>query len=60
VALDPETVAVLRNHRKNQAAERLAAGRLWDQASDVVFPDKLGVPLHPAHLAAGAGPAPSG
>ena len=46
VALDSETVAQLRNHRKRQLEERLAAGELWHDG-DAVFTDELGWPIHP-------------
>ena len=46
IALDGETVAALREHRKRQLEERLAAGELW-QDSGLVFTDELGRPLNP-------------
>ncbi|MFB6392274.1 tyrosine-type recombinase/integrase [Polymorphospora lycopeni] len=61
VALDAETVAVLRAHRTRQHRERLAAGENWTK-SGLVFTTPTGNPLHPAdvtdhfhHLAAQAG-----
>ncbi|MFB4274505.1 tyrosine-type recombinase/integrase, partial [Nonomuraea sp. MTCD27] len=49
IALDADTVAVLRTHRRNQSIERLAAGKAWTD-SGFVFTDELGRPLHPQHL----------
>jgi integrase len=49
IALDTDTVAVLRAHRRAQAAERLAAGEAWVD-SGFVFTDEIGQPLHPQHV----------
>jgi integrase len=49
VALDAETITVLKAHRKRQKAERLAAGQAWVD-SGFVFTDELGRPLHPQHV----------
>ncbi len=49
VALDPETVRVLREHRKVQLEERLALGG-YEQVHDLVFCELDGQPLHPANL----------
>jgi integrase len=49
LALDPETIMVLRGHRRNQAAERLAAGPSWTP-SDLVFTRQDGTPLHPEYV----------
>lgn len=46
IALDPATVAALRAHRATQAAEKLAAGAVYDDA-DLVFCDRRGGALHP-------------
>lgn len=46
IALDPTTIAVLRAHRKNQAAVRRAQGRT-PSADDLVFPRADGGPHHP-------------
>jgi integrase len=61
VALDAETVAVLRTHRTQQARERLAAGPAWIKTG-LVFTIPTGDRLHPAdvtdhfhHLGAQAG-----
>lgn len=47
VALDADTVAALREHRKRQLEERLAAGEVWQNEADLVFTDAIGRPLHP-------------
>jgi integrase len=46
LALDPSTLRVLREHRKRQSIERLAAGRTWQDA-DLIFCDGSGGALHP-------------
>jgi integrase len=46
LALDFETLAALRSHRKNQAAERLAVGPAWT-TTDLVFTRQDGALLHP-------------
>jgi integrase len=46
IALDAETVLALREHRRRQLEERLAAGELW-QDSGLAFTDELGRPLNP-------------
>lgn len=52
VALDGETVAALKAHRKRQAEERLAVGEGWDASHDLVFRDLDGRPLHPDRFTA--------
>jgi integrase len=47
VALDAETVTALREHRKRQLEERLAAGEVWRNHADLAFTDAIGRPLHP-------------
>ncbi len=47
--LDPDLVAALRVLRKQQAAERLAAGQAYE-ASGYVAVDELGAPVHPEWL----------
>jgi integrase len=47
VTIDAKTIAALRTHRKEQAAERLEAGELWND-DDIVFADELGQPIRPA------------
>jgi integrase len=47
LALDARTATALRDHRRRQAEERLAAGELWDVTTDLVFTDEVGGPLHP-------------
>jgi len=49
IALDRHTVRLLRAHRKQQQAERTAAGELW-QDSGYVFTTPDGTPLHPDWL----------
>jgi integrase len=46
VALDEDTVAALRSHRRRQAEERLVAGGLWQDAG-MVFTNELGAMLQP-------------
>ena len=46
VTIDPLTVEVLRTHRAAQAAERLRAGPLWDDAGDYIFTRPAGRPIH--------------
>jgi integrase len=46
VALPPELVGQLRAHRKQQNAERLAAGDAW-QDRDLVFSSRSGTPIDP-------------
>lgn len=49
VALDEETVRLLREHRDVQTAERAFAGPTYvDQ--DLVFADEIGAPIHPQRL----------
>lgn len=47
VYLDDATVAILREHRKRQREDRLAAGPAWDSENDLVFRDELGGSIHP-------------
>jgi integrase len=61
VYLTPEEVDALRSHKAIQAAERLAAGALW-QDRGLIFPTEIGTPLDPdvfgkrfVKLIAGAG-----
>lgn len=49
VALDPRTVAVLREHRKRQIEERLAAGPAY-APGELVFTTEDGSPVHPDRL----------
>ena len=49
VALDPETVRVLGEHRKQQVQERLALGG-YANYRDLVFCDVDGGPLHPSNV----------
>ena len=45
IPLDPETVAVLRAHRKRQATERMASP-IWHDL-DLVFTNEIGKPVRP-------------
>lgn len=49
VALDADTVLILRAHRKGQNAEREAAGITWVETG-LVFTREDGSPLHPADV----------
>lgn len=44
-------MVVLAEHRRRQAAERLAAGAMWED-HDLVFTTPLGAPLHPCTVSA--------
>lgn len=47
VYLDPQTLAVLREHRQRQRAERLVVGPAWESDVDLVVRDELGGRVHP-------------
>jgi integrase len=47
ILLPPSAVEALRVHRLRQAAERLAAGPGWRNASNLIFTTDDGRPLHP-------------
>ena len=49
IALDPETVEALREHREAQLLERAFAGDAYDD-HDLVFANPLGVPINPQRL----------
>lgn len=49
VALDPETVSILREHRETQLLERALAGDAYED-HDLVFCNELGRPIRPEHL----------
>ncbi|WP_182907603.1 site-specific integrase [Microbispora sp. H13382] len=49
IALDAETLEILKEHRRRQAKERLKAGEDWTD-SGFVFTDEYGRPLHPQHV----------
>jgi integrase len=49
LALDPDTIGVLRAHHRLQAAERLAAGPTWSN-QDLVFTRQDGRALHPEYV----------
>src|SRR6266571_369181 len=46
VSLDRDTVAIVREHRRKQAEERLSAGSAWTD-SGLVFTSRWGEPLYP-------------
>ena len=46
ISLDRETVTVLREHRHQQAEERLAAGSAWTDTGGLVFVSRWGEPLY--------------
>jgi len=46
IRLDHEVLVVLKEHRRQQAAQRLAAGPLW-QDQDLIFTNGIGKPVHP-------------
>lgn len=46
VSLDRDTVAILREHRRRQTEERLAAGSAWTDTG-LVFTNRWGEPLYP-------------
>jgi integrase len=47
ISLDHETVALLREHRRQQTEERLAAGSAWNDNGGLVFTSRWGEPLYP-------------
>ena len=47
ISLDRDTVSILREHRRQQAEERLAAGSAWTDTGGLVFVTKWGEPLYP-------------
>jgi integrase len=47
VSIDSGTVATLREHRRQQAEERLSAGSAWNDSGDLVFTSRWGEPLYP-------------
>ena len=47
IFLDRRTLEILREHRRQQREERLAAGPAWNADNDYVFTDELGNSLHP-------------
>ena len=49
IELDPATVAALREHRRQQAAERLQVGAGWADRG-LVFCQPTGQPIHPERL----------
>ncbi|WP_431897985.1 hypothetical protein [Nonomuraea sp. bgisy101] len=49
IALDAETVAALREHKRRQQEERLAVGEAWKETG-FVFTQPDGDRLHPQHV----------
>lgn len=49
VPLPHAAVAALREHRKRQAVEQLAAGQLWERTG-LVFTTEIGTPLEPRNV----------
>ncbi len=49
ISLSPSMVGLLKAHRSAQAAERLAAGNLWDETG-FVFTTEFGKPVDPRNL----------
>ncbi len=47
VSLDRETVTVLREHSRQQAERRLAAGSAWNDNGGLLFTTRWGEPLYP-------------
>jgi integrase len=47
VSLDRDTTAELREHRRRQAEERLAAGSAWTDTGGLIFTTRWGEPLYP-------------
>lgn len=47
IYLDDTTVAVLRQHRKRQREDQLAAGPDWAVTGDLAFTDEFGLPIRP-------------
>jgi integrase len=47
ISIDRDTVTILREYRRRQAAERQAAGSTWTDDDGLVFVTKWGEPLYP-------------
>jgi integrase len=47
VSIDAETADVLRQHKRQQAEEREAAGTAWNDSGGLVFTTRWGRPLYP-------------
>ena len=52
ISLDSETVAMLREHHRQQAEERLSAGSAWTDSGGLVFTNRWGEPLYPDTVSA--------
>lgn len=49
IAVDTDTMTILKEHKQHQRKQRLAAREEWTD-SGFVFTDNLGRPLHPQHV----------
>lgn len=47
IYLDPDTIGILRAHRKRQIEARLSAGPSWIEDTDLVFVDPIGQLINP-------------
>jgi integrase len=52
ISLDHETIAVLREHRRQQDEERHAGGSAWTDSGGLVFTSRWGEPLYPDTVSA--------
>jgi integrase len=52
VSLDSETVAILREHQRQQEEERLSAYSAWTDSGGLVFTNRWGEPLYPDTVSA--------
>jgi integrase len=52
ISIDSGTVAILREHRRQQAAERLSVGSAWNESGGLVFTSRWGEPLYPDTVSA--------
>ena len=52
VSLDSETVAILREHQRQQEEERLSAHSAWTDSGGLVFTNRWGEPLYPDTVSA--------
>lgn len=52
VSIDDETVAILREHQRQQDGERQSAGTAWNDSDGLVFATRWGEPLYPDSVSA--------
>src|SRR5215467_912195 len=52
ISLDRDTVAIMREHRRQQTEERLAAGSAWIDTGGLVFTSRWGESLYPDTMTA--------